>query len=192
MNRLTGSTGPAYSRRAVLTSTEDPRKAAEFTVADLPEGYHDIPEEDRKKAAAFFLRGQTVAGTGNYDYAIEMYLQGLNIDPEAIPAHQSLRDISMKRKASGGKAIGMLAAMKLKRSKDEKEAMLNAEKLLAYDPGNTDHMLTLVESAVRGGYYDTVMWIGAILLRANADSQKPDFNKYIKLKNAYMKIGRAD
>ena len=119
-------------------------------------------------------------------------VEGLNIDPEAIPAHQSLRDISMKRKASGGKAIGMLAAMKLKRSKDEKEAMLNAEKLLAYDPGNTDHMLTLVESAVRGGYYDTVMWIGAILLRANADSQKPDFNKYIKLKNAYMKIGRAD
>jgi len=156
------------------------------------DGYKGIPEEDQKKAAAFFARGQAVAGTGNYEYAIEMYLQGLAMDPEAVDAHQTLRDISMKRKASGGKAIGMLAAMKLRSGKDDQENLLNAEKLLAFDPGNTDHMLRMVESAVTGGYWDTVMWIGAILLRANADSPKPDFNKYIKLKNAYMKIGRWD
>src|ERR1700733_6334529 len=101
-------------------------------------------EEDRRKAKAFFDRGATVAGTGNYDYAIEMYLQGLNIDPECIDAHQTLRDISLKRKASGGKSLGMFEGMKLKRNtKDDKQNLLNAEKLLAYDPGNTDHMLSL-------------------------------------------------
>ena len=70
--------------------------------------------------------------------------------------------------------------------------MLNAEKMLAFDPGNTDNMLTVLESAQKAGFYDTVMWMGPILLRANIDSPKPDFNKYIKLKNAYMKIGRYD
>ena len=76
-------------------------------MAEIPEGYRQIPEEDQKKATAFFAKGQTVAGTGNYDYAIEMYVQGLNMDPEATDAHQILRDFSMKRKASGGKPMGM-------------------------------------------------------------------------------------
>src|SRR5262245_37111512 len=163
-----------------------------MTVADIPEGYREIPPEDQKKAEAFFTRGATVAGTGNYDYAIEMYIQGLNMDPEATSAHQALRDISLKRKASGGKPIGMLAAMKMRGGKDEKENLLNGEKLLASDPGNTDHMVRILETAVSGGFYDTVMWIGAILLKANSDpSSKEDFSKYIKLKNAYMKVGRT-
>jgi tetratricopeptide (TPR) repeat protein len=161
-------------------------------VADVPDGYQAISPEDQKNAVTFFTRGQTVAGTGNYDYAIEMYLQGLTRDPEAIPAHQALRDISMKRKASGGKKLGMFDAMKLRGGKDDKQAMLNAEKLLAYDPGETGHMINMMEAAVRGGFYDTVMWIGPITLQANNSQSKPDFNTYIKLKNAYIKIGRWD
>src|SRR4051794_15593155 len=116
-------------------------------VSDIPQGYRDIPEADRRKAKDFFDRGATVAGTGNYEYAIEMFLQGFALDPDAVEAHQTLRDISMKRKASGGKTLGMIESMKLKRSgKDDKLNMLNAEKLLAYDPGNTDHMLSLMNS----------------------------------------------
>ena len=134
---------------------------------DLPAGYRDIPPEDRTKAETFFQRARTVADTGNYDYAIEMYLQGLNMDPESLEAHQALRDVAMRRKASGGKALGMLQAMKLRPGKDDKESMLNAETLLAYDPGNTDHMQTMLKAAHRAGYYDSVMWIGPSLQRAS-------------------------
>src|SRR5688572_3230484 len=107
----------------------------------MSSGYRDIPEADRKKAEVFFERGKTVADSGQFEYAIEMYLQGLSIDPENVEAHQFLRDISFRRKAGGGKAMGMLEKMKIKSSKEEKQSMLNCEKLLAYDPGNTDHML---------------------------------------------------
>jgi len=158
---------------------------------DLAKQYKAIPKEDQEKAAQFFTRGQTVANTGNFEYAIEMYLQGLAIDPESSEAHQQLRDFSLKRKASGGKALGMFQAMKLKGGKDEKEALLNAEKLLAYDPGNTNHMVTLLQAALRGGFFDTVLWIGPILLRANKDSGKGEsFDKYILLKNAYKMLER--
>src|SRR5205085_2221578 len=83
--------------------------------------------DDGKKPKAFFDRGTTVAATGNFDYAIEMYLQGLALDPEAVEAHQTLRDISLKRKASGGKTMGMMALMKerARRFKDERDAMLS-------------------------------------------------------------------
>src|SRR5438876_5777662 len=116
-------------------------------------GYRFIPEEEQKKAALFFEKAAAVGASSQFEFAIEMYLQGLAIDPEAVDAHQALRDISLKRKASGGKPVGMLQAMKLKGGKDEKEQMLNAEKLLAYDPGNTDHMIRMIQNAYKGGFY---------------------------------------
>ena len=156
---------------------------------ETPQGYRNISEEDQKKAQVFFDRGNDVAGTGNFDYAIEMYLQGLNIDPDSVEAHKTLREYSLKRKASGGKSLGMMEAMRLKRgAKDEKQAMLNAEKLLAYDPGNTDAMLTLMQAAHRGGYYDTVLWIGPILKTANTSQKKPEYAKFHALKEIYKDL----
>jgi tetratricopeptide (TPR) repeat protein len=158
-------------------------------VAALPIDYQEIPEPDRKKAKTFFDRGNTVAGTGQYEYAIEMYLSGLAFDPESVEAHQTLRDISLKRKASGGKSIGFMEAMKLKRpSKDDKQNLLNNEKLLAYDPGQTDYMVGILQNSLRAGFYKTLMWIGPILQQANSESPKPEFNKFIVLRDAYKAI----
>ena len=156
---------------------------------DFPPGQHETSELDRKKAKAFFDRGNTVAGTGNYEYAIEMYINGLAFDPDSAEAHQLLRDISLKRKATGGKSIGFMDAMKLKRpSKDDKQNLLNNEKLLSFDPGNTDFMVGMLQNSVRGGFYNTVMWIGPVLQKANADSPKPDVNKFIILRDSYKSL----
>jgi tetratricopeptide (TPR) repeat protein len=172
-----------------------PELAERMTVAATTTGYQEIPEGDRKKAQAFFDRGRAVAGTGNYEYGIEMFLHGLELDPDSVEAHKELRDIGLKRKASGKKALGMFEAMKLKRSgKDDKQNMLNAEKLLSYDPGNTDHMLSLAQAAFAAGFYDTVLWIGPILQKANTESPngKPDFNKFIALKDIYKSMAQQD
>jgi hypothetical protein len=155
----------------------------------VPEGYKPVPPEDRAKAQVFFGHGRTVAAKGNYEYGIEMFLQGLNLDPDAVDAHQELRDIAMKRRASGGKNIGMMEGMKLKRStKDDKQNLLNAEKLLSYEPGNTDYMLSLLQSALKGGYYDTIMWIGPIFQTANKSDKKQDYNKFIALRDIYKQL----
>lgn len=149
----------------------------------------EISEEDKRKATVFFDRGRAVAGTGNYDFAIEMYTQGLMIDPENTDAHAELREISMKRKASGGKALGFFEARKHStNNKDDKLNMVNAEKLLGYDPGNTDHMQALIQNAHKAGYYDTVMWIGPIFQKANAESKKPEVDKFIVLKDIYKSM----
>jgi len=160
-------------------------------VASIPEGYREVPEEDRLKAKSFFDSARARGETGNFEYCIELYLSGLAFDPDEVKAHQELRDFSMKRKASGGKSLGFFDAMKLRRSsKDDKQNMLNAEKLLAYDPGNTDYMVTLMQNAHRGGYFDTVLWVGPILQRANADDKKPDFGKFIILRDVYKSLNQ--
>jgi tetratricopeptide (TPR) repeat protein len=125
-------------------------------------------DEDRTKARAeiFFERGQAVAETGNYEYAIEMYIQGLNVDPDNVKAHQALRDISLKRKANGGTDIGMFDKMKLPKANYEEQAMLNAEKLLAYLPGDVGRIRGLLDAAQLAGMRETAEWIGTILRRA--------------------------
>lgn len=155
---------------------------------DPLKNYRAIPDEDRKRAKVFFDRGKTVADTGNFEYAIEMYIQGLSVDPENVEAHQALRDISLKRKVSGGKDMGMMDKMKMPKGKDEKQAMLNAEKLLAYAPGDTGRMLALFKAAYKAGCYDTVLWVGPIVQRANQEQKKPDFSTFITLRDIYSAI----
>jgi tetratricopeptide (TPR) repeat protein len=160
--------------------------AAGITVADQ---YQAISEEEQAKAKTFFERGREVANTGNFDYAIEMFLQGLTIDPENVEAHTELREIALKRKASGGKGLGMMDRLKSKATgKDEKQNMLQAEKNLAMDPGDTGFMEALLTSAHKAGFFDTVMWIGPILQKANAEAKKPEFNKFIVLKDVYKRL----
>ena len=77
----------------------------------LPEGYKPISEEDQKKAKVFFDRGIAVAGTGNWEYAIEMFIQGLTIDADAFKTaggdlESKLRLITEKVHAYGDIAVG--------------------------------------------------------------------------------------
>jgi tetratricopeptide (TPR) repeat protein len=155
----------------------------------VAEQYREISEEEQKKANVFFEKARAVGATGNYEFAIEMFIQGLNIDPENVEAHQELRDISLKRKASGGKALGFFEKTKLStNNKDDKLNMLNAEKILGFDPGNTDYMESMLQNAHKAGFYDTVMWVGPILQKANAEGKKPEFNKFIVLKDVYKSM----
>ena len=86
------------------------------------------------KGKAFFDRAKTVAATGNYDYAIDMYIEGLNREPFNLDEHKALRDVGFRRKVSGGKAPGGLLKPKLPyKGKTAKESMLNAAWMLAKD-----------------------------------------------------------
>jgi len=154
-------------------------------VAELPPGYQDIPDEDRARAQTLFEKGKRTADTNNFEYSIEMYLQGLNIDPENTDAHQALREISLKRKASGGKPLGMRDKWNLKKG-DDKQNLINAEKLLSYDPGDLGNMVAVFQAAYKAGFYDTVMWIGKIAMQANITKPKgPDFKTFIILRDIY-------
>ena len=126
---------------------------------------------DAQKARVFFERGDVVAATENFEYAIEIYVTGLGFDPDNLDGHRSLREIGLLRKAKGGKDLGMFDKMKLgpKRGDDAKNA-LNAARLLAYDPGNTDRMLQFNGHARNAGMTCSADWIQKTLDRATGRS----------------------
>lgn len=126
-----------------------------------------------------------------YDYAIELYLDGLSFWPEALDqGHKPLREIALRRKADGGKksAYGDGSKYKKASGKSPKDAMLKAEYLLSKEPENLSHMKSMVQAAYESGYSQTSAWMADILLDGNLRSKKPDFNIYIFLRTIYEKL----
>jgi len=144
-----------------------------------------------RKADALFEYARKAAETGNYDYAIDLFLQALAIVPNTVAQHQELRDIAMKRTASGGKSLGMMDRMKsMKQSKDEKQNLLAVERLLAFHPGNMDYMKSFIQAADKLEFYGPAMWMAGELMRANLDNpKKPEYDKFIFLKDFYKSRG---
>ncbi|GAG18535.1 unnamed protein product, partial [marine sediment metagenome] len=93
-------------------------------------------EADKAKARTFFKRAEQAAASRHYDYAIELFINGLACWPEAVEdGHQKLRLVGVQRRNAGGKKPGMMEAVKTPMTgKDPLKAMLNAELLLAKDP----------------------------------------------------------
>ncbi len=128
-----------------------------------------------KKAKAFFDRADQVAGTGNWDFAIEMYCEGLRLNPvEMERGHIRLRDVSLKRKMQGGKAAGMGDRRKHKPGKDPAANLANAAYLLAKDPGSETLMEMLLKAAVEVGDPVVIRWIGEIMLESQKQASKPN------------------
>lgn len=149
-----------------------------------------VTDADKKRARSWFERAKTVSQTRNYDYAIECFIRGLEIWPDAVDeGHAPLRLVSMQRRQAGGKRPGVWEGMKYPVSgKDSTKAMLNAEFLLAKDPGNISYLEALFKNAGKSGLKDTVMWIGPTFMEACQQEKKPSLARFSALKSVYEEI----
>ena len=142
---------------------------------------------DLSKAVPFFSRAEEVAATDNFDYAIDLYIEGLKRAPDAVEqGHKPLRYNAMVRQGKGGKKPSMLDKMKHSRGKTPLENMLNAEFLLARDPENLNYAEQLLNTALAGGFKKTALWIADLIYEANRASEKPSLQTFLSLKNAYI------
>src|ERR1017187_3287912 len=114
--------------------TKTNNKSASESPSDTPP---PDPNEGPGKGKPFFDRARTVAATGNHDYAIDMYIEGLKREPFNADEHKALRDVAFNRKIKGGKTGGGIlgfGGVKLPlKGKTPKDAMLNAAFQLAKD-----------------------------------------------------------
>ena len=145
------------------------------------------------KAAVFFERGRKVAETGNFDYAIEMYVEGLRCAPEAVDqGHIPLHQLGLLRMQKGGKPASMVEKLKFMRGKNALEQMLNAEYLFAKDPEHLGYAQEMLKATVSGTWYRTAKWIADLIFEANNASKKPSVSVYLLLKDSYRSMGQYD
>ena len=126
------------------------------------------------KGKAFFDRGDQVAETGNWDFAIQMYLEGIRREPDDLErGHEPLRKVSLTRKAQGGKGVGFLEGIKRRSGKDPLENLVNAEYFLAKEPGKVGHMVAILKAAQALELPALHNWIGELILEVMRQAKRP-------------------
>ena len=134
------------------------------------------------KGARFFKRAEEVAGTGNWDFAIEMYLEGIAREPDNLErGHKPLREAALKRKMQGGKGPGIMNTLKRRAGKDPLENLINAEYLLAKEPGSVAHMARLMDAALKLELREVALWMCDIMLEAQRQDKGKKPSKRILL-----------
>jgi len=173
----------------------DDKKTA--TVA--PEPPEPDPNEGPGKGKAFFDRARTVAATGNYDFAINMYIEGLFREPFNVDEHKALREVAFKRKLGGAKSNGGggggflrglgLGGPKLPypKGKSAKEAMLNCEFTLSMEVGDINAMLGILRNADILKLVPVILWIGPMIKEANRTSKQPKVEVFVEIGEVYAK-----
>lgn len=134
------------------------------------------------KGKAFFDRADQVAETGNHDFAIEMYLEGILREPSNLDrGHKPLRDVSLRRKAKGGKPAGMMEQLKRRGGKDAAERLANAEYMLSKDPANAGHLVAMLKAAKELESPELIKWIADLLLDLEKHKEANKRSKQILL-----------
>lgn len=150
-------------------------------------------EQNMAEARAFFEKAKAAAETKNYDYAIEMYLEGLRRAPEALEeGHLPLCELALQRRGKGGKKPSMVERVKRMRGKNPLEQMLNAEYLFAKDPEHLPYAEAMLKAAVEGGYNKTAHWIANLIFQTNNAIERPSLQTYLLLKSSYAALGQYD
>lgn len=135
---------------------------------------------DPAKAKKFFDHARTVADSRNYDYAIECYIDGLRFEPDNLAAHTELREVALKRKATGGKPPGLTEKFKSP-GKDPLDRLLHAESLWAKDPLNPELPADMMACAVELEFPELARWIGKVAVETNQASKSPNKAVYVKV-----------
>jgi len=150
-------------------------------------------EQSLAKAKVLFAKARTIAEGGNYDYAIDVYLEGLRFAPDALEeGHLGLCEMALHRASGGGKKPSMVEKVKRLRGKSPLEQLLNAEYLFAKDPKHIPYAEAMLKAAVEGGYKKTAIWVANLIFQTNNASRKPSLQTYLTLKDSYAAMGAYD
>ncbi len=149
--------------------------------------------QDPAEAQVFFERARKAAETKQYDYAIDMYLEGLKRAPEALEeGHLPLCELGLQRRGKGGKRPSVVEKVKRMRGKTPLEQMLNAEYLFVKDPDNLSYAEAMLRAAVDAGFSKTAHWLANLIFQTNNALEKPSLHTYLLLKDCYTALGQYD
>jgi len=191
-----GAAGPRFDKIGTTRPQRTRVKPAEPAMAPEEAEENSAQAEvdpDLMAARAFFEKARKAAEGKNYDYAIEMYLEGLQRAPDALEeGHLPLCELGLQRRGKGGKKPSMVERVKRLRGKNPLEQMLNAEYLFAKDPDHTPYAEAMLKAAVQGGFERTAHWIANLIFQTNNAVEKPSLQTYLLLKDSYAALGQYD
>jgi tetratricopeptide (TPR) repeat protein len=127
-----------------------------------------VDERARAHARKFFEHARKAADTRNYEYAVELYAQGLAQWPDAVDEGlKPLRVVATARRLDGSKPPSFLKARKLPvGGKDATRNLNNALHLYGLDPSNVTYLEHVLKIASRARLFRLAWWVAPVLTEA--------------------------
>ena len=146
----------------------------------VPRGRLIGSAEGEARARKLFAHAQKAADTRNYDYAIELYVNGLAHWPNAIEEGlKKLRVVATARQLAGGKPPGFMTARKYPTGgKDAAVNLNNALHLFGLNPSSAAYMEQILQLAATVKCDAVVQWIAPVLADAYNSGKKLSASHY--------------
>lgn len=150
-----------------------------------PAGFTPEPE----KAAKWFERAQAVHDATNFEYAMQCWLSGLRLDPSSMKGLEQFFKSAAAFLSENGTKGPSKETMKMFGGRGAVERYVSS--LLAWGIKPTDALLAVkaCEAAAELKLAEQTHWIGERALGAVANEKKPRKELFIKLMEAFSKIG---
>lgn len=150
----------------------------------------DTPTHQPEKAMRFFEHAKTVHNTGNYEYAMQLWLSGLRFDPGSMTALEGFFGSAASFfNDDAGKKGPSKETVKSFSGKGDVEKLLLSLLESGVKPMDMTLATRAVESASKLGLAETVHWLGVRALRLSAMDKKPRKDLFLKLMESFKAVG---
>ncbi len=138
----------------------------------------------------FLQRAEEAATKRNYEYAIQMYLEALQVDAEHIEARRNLRAVLLKADDSGNKVKGPQTKT-LILSADPRVKLVEYEKAVVKDPRSPKYNMRVADALVQIGAHESAGHVYQYVI-ANCDKGKDNVEAMKKGAQAFIAAGKPD
>lgn len=175
--------------------TEPPAEDSDTVVAtgsdDSGEGPKYKPEPT--KARPFFSHAQTSHDATNYEYAMQLWLRGLEFDPDNISSLEKFFTSAASFNASkDSKKSLSKETLKVFTGKTEVQRYLLACLNWSLKPMEAALAVRAADAAAKAGVVEPGIWIAERALGVVDREAKPRKDHYIKLMDVFSKLGSFD
>lgn len=143
-----------------------------------------------QKAASFFQHAQTVHDTENYEYAIQLWLNGLRADPGSKQGLEGFfKSAEMYLQRNAGKKSISKAIVKGVSGKGDIDRFLAALLEWGLSPDDVSLAVRALEATAKLGLTESAVRIGEIAMRRTLQEKKVRKDLLAKISAAFERVG---
>jgi len=141
-----------------------------------------------KKAEAFFDRAETVHDSGNYEFAMQMWLSGLRFDPTNLDAlKRFLRSAEVFTVENPKKGVSK-ETKNLIQSKGDVGKFISSLLEFGLKPIDTSNAIRVTEAASKLGLKEQTQMLGDHALKLAQNDKKPKKDMFVKLLDSFEEV----
>lgn len=138
----------------------------------------------------FIARAEEAFQRRNFQYAVQMYLEALSVDPGHIAARRNLRTVLLKSDEAGSK-IQAPKGQTLVLSRDPKVMLAEFEKAVVKEPRSAKYNMRVAETLAKAGHHESAGYVYQYVI-TSCDKGKDNVPAMKAGAQAFIDAGKPD